>query len=339
MKGYKAFNTDWTCKGKQYKVGETFEETGELCICSHGIHFCENISDIFDFYPFDGTKTKVAEVDAIGSIIKNDKKCCTDKITIIREIPWDEVLKLCNTGDRNTGYRNTGDRNTGDRNTGDRNTGYRNTGNRNTGNCNAGGWNTGYRNTGDRNTGDCNTGNWNTGDWNTGDCNTGDCNTGDWNTGNRNTGDWNTGDCNTGDCNTGDWNTGNRNTGCFCTDKNPKMILFDKASAWTYMDWIRSEARKILFRMPNYTTLVWTFSNEMTEAEKKEHPEHTTLGGFLKEVTTTKEDRQAWWNSLSDDDKNEVLSIPNFDADKFEECTGIHTELVKTPEMTGDNEN
>ena len=269
MKGYKAFNTDWTCKGKQYKVGETFEETGELCICSHGIHFCENISDIFNFYPFDGTKTKVAEVDAIGSIIKNDKKCCTDKITIIREIPWDEVLKLCNTGGRNNGN-----------------------------------WNTGGRNTG----------NWNTGNWNTGN----------WNTGNRNT---------------GDWNTGNWNTGCFCTDKNPKMVLFDKASAWTYMDWIRSEARKILCRMPNYTTLAWTFSNEMTEAEKKEHPEHTTLGGFLKEVTTTKEDRQAWWNSLSDDDKNEVLSIPNFDADKFEECTGIHTELVKTPEMTGDNEN
>ena len=105
------------------------------------------------------------------------------------------------------------------------------------------------------------------------------------------------------------------------------------------MDWIRSETRRILFRMPNYTTLVWTFSNEMTEAEKKEHPEHTTLGGFLKEVTTTKEDRQAWWNSLSDDDKNEVLSIPNFDADKFEECTGIRVELVETPEMTGDNEN
>ena len=324
MKGYKAFNTDWTCKGKQYKVGETFEETGELCICSHGIHFCENISDIFDFYPFDGTKTKVAEVDAIGSIIKNDKKCCTDKITIIREIPWDEVLKLCNTGYRNTGNRNTGDWNTGGCNTGDWNTGNRNTGDWNTGNWNTGDWNTGGCNTGYRNTGD-----WNTGDWNTGGCNTGY----------RNTGNWNTGDRNTGNRNTGDWNTGNWNTGCFCTDKNPKMVLFDKASAWTCMDWMRSKARMILCRMPNYTTLVWTFSNEMTEEEKKEHPEHTTLGGFLKEVTTTKEDRQAWWNSLSDDDKNEVLSIPNFDADKFEECTGIRVELVETPEMTGDNEN
>ena len=329
MKGYKAFNTDWTCKGKQYKVGETFEETGELCICSHGIHFCENISDIFDFYPFDGTKTKVAEVDAIGSIIKNDKKCCTDKITIIREIPWDEVLKLCNTGNCNTGNRNTGNCNTGNRNTGNCNTGNRNTGDCNTGDWNTGGCNTGDWNTGNRNTGNCNTGN----------CNTGNCNTGNRNTGNCNTGNRNTGDCNTGNCNTGGWNTGDWNTGCFCTDKNPKMVLFDKASAWTCMDWMRSKARMILCRMPNYTTLVWTFSNEMTEEEKKEHPEHTTLGGFLKEVTTTKEDRQAWWNSLSDDDKNEVLSIPNFDADKFEECTGIRVELVETPEMPGDNEN
>lgn len=26
MKGYKVFNPDWTCRGFQYSVGETFEE-------------------------------------------------------------------------------------------------------------------------------------------------------------------------------------------------------------------------------------------------------------------------------------------------------------------------
>ena len=35
MKGYKAFNKDWTCRGKQYKVGETFEEDVQLILVKH----------------------------------------------------------------------------------------------------------------------------------------------------------------------------------------------------------------------------------------------------------------------------------------------------------------
>ena len=248
MKGYKAFNADWTCKGKQYKVGEMFEEAGELEVCKRGIHFCENISNVFEFYPLDEAKTKVAEVEAIGKIEKSIKKCCTDKITIIREIPWGEVLKLCNSGD------------------------------------------------------------WNSGSWNSGSCNSGSCNSGD-----RNSGDWNS----------GDWNSGNWNSGCFCTDKNPKIMLFDKMSDWTHEDWKRSDAARILRGMPNYKLLAWIDAKEMTEEEKKEHPEYATIGGFLKTFTATKKDRQAWWNSLPDDHKNEVMSIPNFDADKFKGCTGI----------------
>ena len=298
MKGYKAFNADWTCKGKQYKVGEMFEEAGELEVCKRGIHFCENISNVFEFYPLDEAKTKVAEVEAIGKIEKSIKKCCTDKITIIREIPWGEVLKLCNSGDWNSGSCNSGDWNSGSRNSGDRNSGDWNSGSCNSGDCNSGNWNSGS----------CNSGDWNSGSWNSGSCNSGSCNSGD-----RNSGDWNS----------GDWNSGNWNSGCFCTDKNPKIMLFDKMSDWTHEDWKRSDAARILRGMPNYKLLAWIDAKEMTEEEKKEHPEYATIGGFLKTFTATKKDRQAWWNSLPDDHKNEVMSIPNFDADKFKGCTGI----------------
>ena len=160
VKGYKVFNPDWTCRGFQYAVGQTYEMELPVIPCERGFHFCKKAADCFNHYSFN-SKNKVAEVIAHGTIEEEGDKCCTDVIEIVREISWQEVLTLVNTGKDctgrcNTGNRNTGDCNTGNRNTGDCNTGDCNTGNRNTGNCN----------TGNRNTGDCNTGNRNTGDWN-----------------------------------------------------------------------------------------------------------------------------------------------------------------------------
>ena len=186
--GFKVFRPDWTCSPngntKQYTCPGKFEEEGELDVCGHGMHFCQTAADCFNYYNFDSSN-KVAEVIAYGEVRTDGDKSCTDKLEIVREIPWDEVLRIVNIGKNCTGRCNTGNRNTGDCNTGNRNTGDCNTGNRNTGNCN--------------------TGNWNTGDWNTGDCNTGNCNTGDWNT--------------------GDWNKSSFNTGCFNTEEQKIMLF------------------------------------------------------------------------------------------------------------------
>ena len=167
MKGYKVFNPDFTCRGFQFEVGKTYEHKGELKICRSGFHFCRNVADCFQYYSFD-PKNRVAEVEAVGLVESDSDKSVTDKITIVREIPWAEMLELANTGEGCTGLRNTGNMNTGNMNTGNMNTGDRNTGNMNTGDRNTGNWNTGDWNTGDRNTGNMNTGDWNTGDLNTG---------------------------------------------------------------------------------------------------------------------------------------------------------------------------
>ena len=178
--GFKVFNPDWTCSPngntKQYACPGKFEEEGELNICGHGMHFCQIAADCFNYYSFDSSN-KVAEVIAYGDVRTDGNKSCTDKLEIVREITWDEVLRIVNLGKNCTGFCNTGNCNTGDRNTGDRNTGDRNTGNRNTGDRNTGNRNTGNRNTGNRNTGDRNTGNRNTGDWNKSSFNTGCFNT------------------------------------------------------------------------------------------------------------------------------------------------------------------
>ena len=173
--GFKVFNPDWTCSPngntKQYTCPGKFEEEGGLDVCGHGMHFCQIAADCFNYYSFNSSN-KVAEVIAYGEVRTDGNKSCTDKLEIVREIPWDEVLRIVNIGKKCTGYCNTGNYNTGNRNTGDCNTGGYNTGNYNTGN-----YNTGNRNTGDRNTGNRNTGNRNTGDWNKSSFNTGCFNT------------------------------------------------------------------------------------------------------------------------------------------------------------------
>ena len=127
---------------------------------------------------------------------------------------------------------------------------------------------------------------------------------------------------NTGFCNTGDWNTGNRNTGVFCTDKNPTIKMFDKKSNWTMQDWLDCNARYILNKCPMDTT-TFVNKNNMTEEEKREHPEYEIIGGYLKIVTVNNADKQAWWNDLKKEERQEVLNLPNFDKNIFLKCTGI----------------
>ena len=118
MKGYKVFNKDWTCREFQYEVGKTYEMKEDPVCCKRGFHFCRKLIDCFNYYRFD-SENKVAEIEAMGAIDKRDSKFCTNKIKIIRELTWYEVLDLVNTGDKNTGNKNTGNSNTGNSNTGD----------------------------------------------------------------------------------------------------------------------------------------------------------------------------------------------------------------------------
>jgi pentapeptide repeat protein len=304
VKGFKVFRPDWTCNPtgrnlKQYTCPGKFEEEGELNVCDHGMHFCQTAADCFNYYSFN-SENKVAEVIAYGEVRTDGDKSCTDKLEIVREIPWDEVLRIVNTGKNctgrcNTGYYNTGDYNTGYYNTGDYNTRY---------------YNTGDCNTGDRNTGNCNIG----------DRNTGRMNTGDWNTGNCNTGYYNTGYGNIGDYNTGDWNKSSFNTGCFNTEEQ-KIMLFNKPSDMTYREWMDSDAKRLLSQISK-NVVEWVDEEDMTDEEKTAYPTYETIGGYLKTLDES-ESGQLWWNKLSDCDKQIIKSIPNFDPDIFYECTGI----------------
>lgn len=284
VKGYKVFNPDWTCRDKQYACPGKFEEDVTLSVCDKGMHFCKKAADCFNYYSFD-PNNKAAEVIAYGDIVEENNKCCTNKLEIVREIPWAELLELVNAGKGCTGIHNSG-------------------------NCNSGDWNSGNRNSGNRNSGSYNSGNRNSGDWNSGDWNSGDCNSG-----NRNSGDWNS-----GSWNSGSWNQCDYSSGCFNT-KIQKIYLFNKPSDWTYKDWLHSKARQILNNIP-MNTLAYIQFSDMTKEEKAAHPQAETTGGYLKETDGSKRVQQ-WWNELSNDEKSIVKAIPNFDKAIFKEITGI----------------
>ena len=250
MKGYKVFNSDWTCRDFQYEVGKTYTMEEKPLICERGFHFCEKLVDCFNYYSFN-PENKVAEIEATGDIDKNgEDKCCTNNITIVKELTWMEVLTMVNLGKDNTGLRNSGNRNSGN-------------------------WNSGNRNSGNRNS---------------------------------------------GDGNSGDGNSGNRNVGIFNT-VNPFITIFNKSSDWTLRDWYNSKAYRVMRNAPTDMEVLVRYS-EMTEEEKADSPNDKVTDGYLKHVSDTK-NRQKWWDGLSEEDKNEVISLPNFDAEIFEQCTGI----------------
>ena len=299
VKGYKVFNPDWTCKNKQYTCPGTFEEDVNPSVCNVGMHFCKNAVDCFRYYDFD-PNNHVAEVIAHGTVAEGEDKCATNKLEIVREIPWGEVLEIVNTGKACTGRCNSGNWNSGDCNSGNRNSGYCNSGN---------------RNSGDYNSGDYNSGNHNSGDYNSGNWNSGYCNSGNWNSGDHNSGDYNS-----GNRNSGDWNKTSFSNGCFNT-VSPKIYMFNKPTDWTFENWLNCRARYLLNQIDDFP-LKYVCFDSMTDDEKAMHPEAETTGGYLKEHTIAN-NAQKWWDSLDASDRNEIFNLPNFDAAIFKEIMGI----------------
>ena len=266
VKGYKVFNPDWTCRNKQYTCPGNFEENVSLDVCNSGMHFCERAADCFNYYSFN-PENKIAEVVAYGSVIREGDKCCTDKLKIIREISWQELLEIINTGKGCTGLNNSGNYNSGN----------------------------------------CNSGNYNSGKYNSGDYNSGYYNSGYYNSGNYNS---------------GYYNQGNFSNGCFNTEPS-KIYMFNKPSEWTLNDWFNSGAYKLLHKIFSNQSR-YVFFDDMTDDEKASNPKAETTGGYLKKIDIDVNDE---WRRLTYDERETIMSMPNFDKEIFKEITGIDVNI------------
>ena len=254
-KGYKVTNQDMKCRDFQFEIGKQYVHEGDIKMCGSGFHFCQQVNNCFNYYVFNSSN-RVFEIEYGANVQHGDDKSVTDTITLVRELTWQEVLVLVNTGENNTGRSNSGDGNSGYRNSGDRNSGY---------------GNSGYGNSGNRNSGDA--------------------------------------------------NSGYRNSGAFCTDQNPRLVLFDKPTTIFIKDWENSEVVQLMRKLE---PTIWVAYSSMTPQEKQENSNAEICDGYLKTLTY-KEMWANFWNDLQDDQKALFTSLPNFDADKFEEITGIKT--------------
>jgi len=93
MKGYKGFDKNLQCRGKQYEIGQEYVED-KAEICQVGLHSCLNPLDVLNYYPLkDGNK--YAEVEIGGDISQKeneDSKISSTKLKIIAQISIKDMV-------------------------------------------------------------------------------------------------------------------------------------------------------------------------------------------------------------------------------------------------------
>ena len=90
MIGYKA-TTNGKCLDQLYEVSQTYTLEGKIEICKKGFHFCQDLFDIFNYYP-PNKNTKVFKVEALGNIETDGDKSVTDKIKILEEVNLNNMI-------------------------------------------------------------------------------------------------------------------------------------------------------------------------------------------------------------------------------------------------------
>ena len=97
MKGFKGFEKDFSCRGKQYEENMTYEEHGGCC--HKGVmHFCEDPWEVLNHYDLvddNGNFSEFAEVEALGQVWNDGEKRATNKIHIGAKLGLKGFLKAC----------------------------------------------------------------------------------------------------------------------------------------------------------------------------------------------------------------------------------------------------
>ena len=114
MRAYKGFNPDMTCRGFQYKEGETYTEE-KASLCNNGFHACEDPVDCFAYYGPAQSVFHEVELDDVDGRRDSDSKVAAKKITIGAKIDLASMIKASidfrfsktteEKGGQATGYR------------------------------------------------------------------------------------------------------------------------------------------------------------------------------------------------------------------------------------------
>src|SRR5574343_316663 len=157
MKAYKGTDHNRQCKNVQFETGKTYVLNGTLEMCRQGFHFCRKLADVHEFYSFAYSRLWEIDVPDDAEVLHDGIKSVTNKFTLVREIPFFEVMQMCNFNEdgkaltklnTNLGFFNRGNDNRGNDNRGNNNYGNDNRGNNNCANNNRGNDNRGNDNHG-----------------------------------------------------------------------------------------------------------------------------------------------------------------------------------------------
>ena len=107
------------------------------------------------------------------------------------------------------------------------------------------------------------------------------------------------------------------------------MRSFNKDTQIKMSEWIYSDDY-VYFDIPLNEFI---YTENMTDEEKKNNPEHETTGGYLK----TLEYKEAWgvWWKDNQDKKDKIKKLPNFDKNIFFSITGINIEEESKISLSG----
>ena len=116
------------------------------------------------------------------------------------------------------------------------------------------------------------------------------------------------------------FNVCDRSTGLFNTEEKT-VPIFNKDSGLTWKEIIYKDWYAVL-RSGSFKLTEWIW---YTEEEMEDSPIRQAIQGYLKQYTF-EEACLNWWDSLSNEAKELIKTIPNFDKEIFKQITGIEVE-------------
>lgn len=87
MIAYKA-TRNFKCFNQEYKVGKTYT-SDRMRICKYGFHFCQKMDNVLNYYN-PSSDFILLEVEILGKVETRGDKSVTDKLKVLRVIPFEE---------------------------------------------------------------------------------------------------------------------------------------------------------------------------------------------------------------------------------------------------------
>ena len=106
MNGFKGFDKDLKCRGKQYEIGRT-EHEDDAILCESGMHFCTNPHDVFNYYsPGEGHRFCEISASEVSDRTKDDSKRVCKTLKVEAEISVFQICRIAvSTFFENFGFR------------------------------------------------------------------------------------------------------------------------------------------------------------------------------------------------------------------------------------------